>query len=278
METRYNVYFAGQLLAGQDLATVRENLAKLFNTDSATLEKLFSGKAQLLKRDCDKATALKYQQAMERAGAQPIIKSSEAEAAPRTAAPPETAAAPAATLTAAQRIAALAAAPDESSYRSDNSDTLPSGQEQSPAGAGPDVMQLAPPGADVLREDERHQPDTQEVDTAGLEIDAAAQRLSEESPPPPAAPDTSHMTLGDAGETIPNLPSDQVPLSPDTQAINLSPEGTDFSDCAAPEAQAPTLDLSDMALAPTGSDVLEEKYREREQPQAPTTDHISLEQ
>ena len=116
------------------------------------------------------------------------------------------------------------------------------------------------------------------MDTAGLEIDAAAQRLSEESPPPPAAPDTSHMTLGDAGETIPNLPSDQVPLSPDTQAINLSPEGTDFSDCAAPEAQAPTLDLSDMALAPTGSDVLEEKYREREQPQAPTTDHISLEQ
>ena len=74
METRYNVYFAGQLLPGQELTSVRDKLAKLFNADQQTLEKLFSGKAQLLKRDCDKATALKYKQAMERAGAQPVIK------------------------------------------------------------------------------------------------------------------------------------------------------------------------------------------------------------
>ena len=58
MEARYNVYFAGQLRAGHDLASVRDQLARLFKADTATLDKLFSGKTQLVKRDCDKATAL----------------------------------------------------------------------------------------------------------------------------------------------------------------------------------------------------------------------------
>ena len=39
---------------------MRANLARLFNADEATLDKLFSGKIQLLKRDCDEATAEKY--------------------------------------------------------------------------------------------------------------------------------------------------------------------------------------------------------------------------
>ncbi len=58
MEERYNVYFAGQVVEGYDLHSVRDKLAKVFNADQATLDKLFSGKAQLIKRDCDKATAL----------------------------------------------------------------------------------------------------------------------------------------------------------------------------------------------------------------------------
>ena len=74
MEERYNVYFAGQVLEGCDRSSVRDKLAKVFNADQATLDKLFSGKAQLIKRNCDKATALQYREAMERAGAIPIVK------------------------------------------------------------------------------------------------------------------------------------------------------------------------------------------------------------
>jgi hypothetical protein len=84
--------------------------------------------------------------------------------------------------------------------------------------------------------------------------------------------------MGGVGEMIPNLPSDQIPLSPNTDAIDLSPAGTDFTDCAPPEAEAPPLDLSGMDLAPAGTDVLEEKYRKKAQPEAPATDHISLEE
>jgi len=274
MEARYNVYFAGQLLEGQELNRVRDGLAKLFNADQQTLDKLFSGKAQLLKRDCDKATALKYKQAMERAGALPVIKQVQAAATQ----PPATAA-PAAekTLSAAQRIAALAAAPDEAGYRSDPAaaSTVNEQTQQSPGQA---AMNLAPAGTEVLRENERPEPVTREVDTSGLEVDAAAQRLSEEPPPPPPTPDTSHIDMGAVGELIPTLPSQQQPLSPDTDAIDLAPEGTDFSDCAPPAAEAPPLDLSDMGLAPAGSDVLEEKYRHKRQPEAPSTEHISLEE
>ena len=272
METRYNIYFAGQLLEGQELDSVRDKLAKVFNADQQTLDKLFSGKAQLLKRDCDKATALKYKQAMERAGAQPVIKASEAPVAEKPSAP-------ASTMSAAERIAALAAAPDDDSYRSAPAEPAePAGEKQPETATEAGGLNLAPAGTDVLRENERAEPLTREVDTAGLELDAAAQRLSEEPPPPPAAPDTSHLDMGEVGETIPNLLSNQQPLSPDTDAINLSPEGTDFTDCAAPEAAAPDLDLSGMDLAPTGTDVLDEKYRKREQAEAPSTDHISLDE
>jgi hypothetical protein len=82
--------------------------------------------------------------------------------------------------------------------------------------------------------------------------------------------------MGDVGEMIPNLPSNQQPLSPDTAAIDLAPQGTDFTDCAPPAAEAPALDLSGMDLAPAGAEVLEEKYRKKEQAEAPATDHISL--
>ena len=274
METRYNVYFAGQLLEGQELSRVRDGLGKLFNADEQTLDKLFSGKAQLLKRDCDKATALKYKQAMERAGALPVIKQVQAASTQPTA---TAAPVPGKTLSAAEKIAALAAAPDEAGYRSEHAAASTDSEQgqQSSEQAG---INLAPAGTEVLRENERQEPLTRDIDTSGLEVDAAAQRLSEEPPPHAPTPDTSHLDMGAVGELIPTLPSDEQPLSPDTDAIDLAPEGTDFSDCAAPAAESPALDLSGMDLAPTGSDVLEDKYRHKQAPPAPSTEHISLEE
>lgn len=69
MSARFDVLFAGQLLEGHDASAVRLQLARLFKADEATLDKLFSGKPQILKRDADEATARKYQEAMAAAGA-----------------------------------------------------------------------------------------------------------------------------------------------------------------------------------------------------------------
>ncbi len=281
MQPSYNIYFAGQLLPGHDATTVRAGLGKLFNADDQTLDKLFSGKAQLIKRGCDKATALKYKQAMEAAGAQPLIRAEETVPAatnreqPSVSAGSDTRTKP---LTAAERIAALAAAPDNSPF---NPDLPPAAKDaasaEQPAEEPPPYgLHLAPAGASVLRADERSEPVVSVTDTSELSVAEHAQRLSPEPPPPPPAPDTSSLSMGGVGETIPTLPRHQNTLSPNTQGIDLSPPGTDFADCNPAPAPAPVLDLSAMVLAETGADVLEERYRQHRQPAAPDTDHLSI--
>ena len=289
MDKRFNVYYAGQLLEGRDQQEVRANLARLFNADENTLDKLFSGKIQLLKRDCDEATAEKYRGAMERAGALPILRALSAEAAraEKPAAPPPAPSPPTAQHrpeTAAEKIAALAAQEDDTRFvttdeppssASDQGEEQPQAREREPAG-DTEGLQVAPAGTDVLREEERQRPVSADIDTSGLSVDAGAERLSEEPPAAPAAPDTSHIDMADAGESIPNLPRHEAPLDPDTSGLGLSPEGTDYSDCAGEEAPPPELDLSGLDLAESGSDVLEEEYRKRDDAEAPSTDHLSL--
>ncbi len=269
MEARYNIYFAGQLLEGQDLAGVRARIGKLFKADEATLDKLFDGKAQLVKRDCDKATALKYKQAMEQAGAVPVIKAAAASPAPTATTPPAAKA-----MTAAERIAALAAAPDLATAR----ETLaPKPLAKEAIGAEESGMRLAPEGTSVLLPEERKAPAPSTVQAPDLDVMASGQRLSELAAAPPPPPDTSHLSEGRVGELLPNLPSSAALLSPDTSAIELTPDGTDLSDCAAPAAAPPALDLSRFALAPAGEDVLEQQYRRRPAEPPPATEHLKLE-
>jgi hypothetical protein len=264
MNKLYNVYYAGQILEGQQPEAVRARLGKLFNADQQTLDRLFSGKAQLLKKRCDRATAFKYKQAMERAGALPLIRSSEEAAAAAT--PPVSTGA----VTAVERIAAQAAAAEA---REGGSAGGAAGQGAPPAAGG---IRLAPPGAELLREGERHRPVEREIDTSGLGLGATGERLSPRPPPPPPAPETGQLTMAAAGEEIPNLAAGEAPPPPDISALDLSPAGTDFSDCAAPAAAPPALDLSRLDLAPAGSDVLEAQYRRETRERAPDTGHLSL--
>jgi len=74
MSARFDVLFAGQMLEGSEASAVRLQLARLFKADEATLDKLFSGKPQILKRDADEPTARKYQQAMAAAGALALLR------------------------------------------------------------------------------------------------------------------------------------------------------------------------------------------------------------
>ncbi|CAA0087697.1 Uncharacterised protein [Halioglobus japonicus] len=272
MEERYNIYFAGQVMDGFDVNDVRSKLAKLFNANQATLDKLFGGKRQLIKRECDKATAVKYKKALEQAGAVPVIQRAQASAPAAAPASPPSAVR---TMTAAEKIAALAAAPDETHYQQRSAAPAPKA-EQSDTAADASGIILAPPGTEVLRESERAAPVVREVDTSGLTIDATAERLSEKAPPPPAAPDTGHLSMGEVGDTIPTLDSSETPLSPNLDGLALSAEGTDFSDCAAPEPSAPPLDLSHLSALPPGDASDDEQSRKPPPAASPDTTHISL--
>ena len=161
MESSYDICFAGEILEGQTLATVRLKLGKLFKADEATLEKLFSGKVQVLKRDCDRETALKYKTAMERAGAKVIVRD---KAAGQTT--PAAEKAPTKTVeSAAERIARLAVAPDMGVSAPSPAQTAPDQGSADTSG-----IDLAPPGSDVLRPEERTTESTTEIDTSAIEL------------------------------------------------------------------------------------------------------------
>jgi hypothetical protein len=68
-ETRYKIVFDGQLMPEMTLETVKENLARLFKSDPAKIDNLFSGGAVALKRDLPASEADKYLAVLQQAGA-----------------------------------------------------------------------------------------------------------------------------------------------------------------------------------------------------------------
>ncbi|MCH9672265.1 MAG: hypothetical protein K0U93_12525 [Gammaproteobacteria bacterium] len=68
-EQYFAVVFDGQTAAGADPTQVRENLAKLFKTEPARIEPMFSGNRAVIKTGLNEATARSYQTALAKAGA-----------------------------------------------------------------------------------------------------------------------------------------------------------------------------------------------------------------
>lgn len=223
MPERYQILYRGERLEGVSDAQLRRGLAQLFKADDALLDKLLSGRPQLLKRDCDRETASRYREAMARVGAVAIL----------------------------QRMAEPAASDDSAGLR------------------------LAEVGTPVLRPEERAAVSAPSVIPPDLEVAAAGTRLADSSAPAPAPPDTSQLSLAEAGERIPNLPGPPAAEVGDS-GLSLSPEGTDFSDCRAPEGHPPAVDLSALSLAPEGEPLGTEADRRSAAPPAPDTAHLSL--
>lgn len=67
----YRIVFHGKVRDGHEVASVREQLGKLFRIeDSERLDKLFSGSPVTIKKSLDEAGARKYMAALEQAGAE----------------------------------------------------------------------------------------------------------------------------------------------------------------------------------------------------------------
>jgi hypothetical protein len=67
----YRIVFHGKVRDGHEVASVREQLGKLFRIeDSERLDKLFSGNPVTIKKSLDEAGARKYMAALEKAGAE----------------------------------------------------------------------------------------------------------------------------------------------------------------------------------------------------------------
>ena len=137
-------------------------------------------------------------------------------------------------------------------------------------------LNLAPVGADVLREEERTQTEAININTSQIKL---APSFVENEPIPttvPPAPDTSHLDMGEVGEDIPHVDNSKPAVNPDTSHIALSPSGTDFSDCQADEIPLPIPDTSELSIAEQGDNILEEVYKSPTPPSPPDTTHIQL--
>jgi hypothetical protein len=203
MQDGYNIYFDGEILEGEELATVRQRVAALFNAREATLDKLFSGKTQLIKRHCSREEAERYEKAMHRAGAR-------------------------------VRLVAV----QESAAAEGPAAATPSAKK--PAQDGSQIT-LAPPGTDVLRADERRTQSAPTLDLSGYSLSPSGERLGPVTPPPPPPPDTGDLRAEDIGEGLPTLQRPPPPPAPDTSRLSLAEREAGLQEDAgpAPAPQAP---------------------------------------
>ena len=74
----YEIAFAGQPLHGYPVEDVKANLMRLLQCDATRIESLFSGRRIVLKHNLDQDSVEKYRIALEQAGAQVEVVTSEA--------------------------------------------------------------------------------------------------------------------------------------------------------------------------------------------------------
>ena len=211
----YAVVFQGQCADGVDEATVRANLAKLFNTDAAHIEKMFGGRKVVIKKGVDAEAARKYKAVLSKAGA--VVSIMDTSASAKAAAP---ASEPAAT-TAADPVKA-----DESTAAE-------------PAAARPDAGQPPQTVPDAYADAEN--PPTA-IDSSLAE---PGETLVEYQPP--EAPDIAidHLSMAEAGAALGEVEAVPEPKF-DLSAMTLSEPGLTLVE---PEKVTPSeYDLSGMRL------------------------------
>lgn len=234
---RYDIYLTGKLAEGVAPAAASAQLAALFKSTPEAMAALLTGKPQLLKRGVDKATALKYRDALQRIGVLVAFKAQPAAPSQPTATPTTTPA------------------------------------PASPATPAAAAITLAPAGGDLLSEAERSRPPLVALDTSAYQLAPLA--AAQPAPTPlVAAPDTSHLSLTAAGsDVLTDAERERPPaMAPNVSDFSLAPVGTDLAEAAPPAGSAP--DTSHLSLAPADAGPLAGVRLPL--PAAPNTDHLQL--
>ncbi len=254
MTDRYKLLFRGEVLEGQHQAVVRKRLAAAAGFDDAALEKLFSGRLVVVKRDADAGAAARFQALFRKAGARLRVVPVEADGATSTAAIHR---------------------PAEASF--------PSSAPEAAAPPGPGEFELLPAGSDVLRAEERTPWQPREIDTGGLTLERARFELADSEAADAGAgegtiasvgPDASGLTLAERGTDLgPRRPEPDHPVqAPDLEVAGV---GADLGPRKEPVAPRRPLDEVQFDVAPAGADL--GQRRPLSPPPVPDTSHLTLE-
>lgn len=205
MEPRFDVFFTGELVRGADPGQVQEGLARLFRIDVAAAGKLLDGERHRIKGNCDKATALRYREAMLAVGAKVQVARFGGSPEASTPAPDPAPAARAdhrAQAEAIARAAGVGATTDLAAGEKARFDAFAPGDKpiefepQSNKPGTPTELTLAPLGA-IIGE--------------------AAPKA------PPQIINVPSYDLAEAGAAIPNAPRRVTELDPRTDHLTLEP-------------------------------------------------------
>jgi len=226
-EERFDIIFAGELIEGQEPATARERVRRMFKASDAQLARLFSGKPVAIKKGVDMEAAGKYRLAFRQAGVLVRIHPS---------APP------------AQGVTAKAP-PAPLTLLPANSGTLEDLAPKLEPGPLPDISDLAMSAPGMIL-DETPAPAPARIDTGELGLVEGKEWTLEDCQPPPlplVLPDIDDLDfapLDDRSHIPPEPPP--VPL-PDIDALQLAaPE--DESHIPPEPPPVPLPDISGMEL------------------------------
>lgn len=238
-DERFDLIFRGDIVLGQPLATVKERLQQLFKADANTIERLFTGRPVAVKRRLDRATAQKYQQVLQKAGAlvelvpaRPEGSDSSAPARPERAASSGLSLAPVGPLlkpSERTRLAPVSVDISGLSLRPAQGPLLDATERTVDAATEVPVptFELAAPGEDLLPEHERVELPLMAVepDDWGLAEVGAELLRAEERAPAPAPVTAPEFDVAPVGSDMGELKRDRAPVAPDISGLRLEGEG-----------------------------------------------------
>ncbi len=208
MSERFDIFFSGQIMAGQDETAVRARLGRIFNATPEQLDRLFSGRPVKIKAGVDIEKAGRYRVSFRNAGALIEIKPAAATTATPAAAPrkPPPPAGARMELLPARTGSLIDCAPRVAPAVIPGAERLAFGDDSTPL-------------------DDRPPPPPARIDTSGLTLGPARPdtALDERPPPPPARIDTSGLTLGPAntGSLEDCQPPAEAVRIPDISALEI---------------------------------------------------------
>ncbi len=224
---RFQVIINGTLAEGAEPDQTKQNIARLFKTEAAAVEMMFSGKRISVKKNLDQATARKYQQAIIKAGLKagivPMAKVEPSEKKPDISTLPEdelsTATLAATGCTMDERPQPARVDIDTSAYAMDEVGiTL----DESPPAEAPeiDITAYNLDEAGIIL-DETPPTEAPEIDVSEISMQERGADLVEYTALPEAEYDLSQFSMAAAGETLVEHPP-VPPANIDTSRLEMN--------------------------------------------------------
>ena len=272
-EQRYDIFFRGEVLEGFALETVKASVAQLFKASPDKIDQLFSGKVVPLRKDLDKATAAKFKQALDKAGAKIYIKLA---AESSTVNQPQAVSQQTSSPQASARQGTSQATTSPANQATDQGSNTPAPKTIAQPANNPGNFIILPAGSDVLRPDERPAVEAVKVDISGIRMASVFDMPEIDTTPSPPPPNTSHISAAPVGaDILEGVKKEAPPPPPDVSSIKIAAPGADMSEMVEkiPVPAAP--DVSHISTAAPGANLLEGVKKESPPP-APDVSHIHL--